>query len=286
MTEFDTTGPLDVTLEVAVGDVRITAGDRPGTVVTVRPSDPGSDRDVRTAEQTRVECEDNRLRVRGPKQPGFGLFGKPGSIDVEISLATGSRVRSDMGIAAVRISGTLGDSRFKTGVGNVHIQRAGALEVTTGSGDVEIEEADGHTEASTGSGTLRLGVAHAGAVLKNSNGPVRVGSVTGELRASSSNGDVLVGDAGAGVVASTANGSIRLESAGSGDVTLKTALGGLEVGIPEGTAAYLDLHTSFGTVRNTLDASPAPAPGEPSVQVRARTAYGDIVVRRPARSFR
>jgi hypothetical protein len=285
MPEFDTTGPIDVTLEVGIGDVRITAGDRPGTTVQVRPTDPHSDRDVRAAEQTRVEFADGRLLVRGPKQTGFNPFGRPGSIDVEIALATGSRLRSDTGVASLHATGTLGTCRIKTGVGAVRVQRAAAIEVSTGTGDVEIEEADGFAEATTGSGSLRLDLAHAAATTKNSNGVTRIGSVAGDLRASASNGDVLVGDAAAGVVASTANGSIRIDSVGSGTVSLKTALGELEVGIPAGTAAYLDLHTQFGTVRNTLDASPAPTPGEPAVEVHARTSYGDVVVRRPSRSY-
>ena len=284
MSEFDTTGPIDVSVEFAVGDLRITAGDRPGTLVEVRPSDPGSDRDVRAAEQTRVECADGRLLVRGPKQTGFGLFGKPGSIDVEITVATGSRLRSTTGVASVQSAGTLGECRIKTGVGAIRVQRAAAVEVSSGSGDVEIEEADGFVEATTGSGSLRLDLLHGAAVTKNSNGVTRVGSVTGDLRAAASNGDVLIGDAAAGVVASTANGSIRIGSVSNGEVSMKTALGELEVGVPSGTAAYLDLHTSFGTVRNNLDASPAPAPGEPAVEVHARTSYGDIVVRRPSRS--
>jgi DUF4097 and DUF4098 domain-containing protein YvlB len=285
MPEFDTSGPIDATVDVSVGDVRITAGDRPGTLVEVRPSNPGSDRDVRAAEETRIECADGHLLVRGPKLTGLNtLFGKPGSIDVQISLATGSRLRSDAGVGSVRTSGTLGDCRIKCGVGAIWIERAAAVEVSSGAGDVEIDEADGFTEVSTGSGSLRIDVLHGAAVTKNSNGTTRIGSVAGDLRASASNGDVLIGDAAAGVTAATANGSIRIDSVGNGTVSLKTAFGELEVGVPAGTAAYLDLHTKFGNVRNTLDATPGPIPGEPAVEIHARTSYGDIVVRRPVRS--
>ena len=55
-------------------------------------------------------------------------------------------------------------------------------------------------------------------------------------------------------------------------------------GSATGVAAWLDLDTSFGTVHNDLDAADGPAPGEDTVEVRARTAFGDITVRRAGRS--
>ena len=37
---------------------------------------------------------------------------------------------------------------------------------------------------------------------------------------------------------------------------------------------------SGGTVRNSLDAAQPPAPGEDAVEVRARSSFGDITIRR------
>ena len=48
-------------------------------------------------------------------------------------------------------------------------------------------------------------------------------------------------------------------------------------------AAWLDLNTAFGTVRNDLDAAAVRSPGEDAVDVRARTAFGDISVHRASR---
>jgi hypothetical protein len=56
----------------------------------------------------------------------------------------------------------------------------------------------------------------------------------------------------------------------------------VEVGIRDGVAAWLDLDTRFGKVHNDLDAAEQPAPGEETVEVRARTSFGDITVRRAA----
>jgi hypothetical protein len=50
------------------------------------------------------------------------------------------------------------------------------------------------------------------------------------------------------------------------------------VGVRRGVAALLDLETAWGRVLNGLNASGAPQPGQPSVEVRARTSFGDIRV--------
>jgi hypothetical protein len=63
-------------------------------------------------------------------------------------------------------------------------------------------------------------------------------------------------------------------------VSLQTAFGELEVGIREGTAALLDVRSQFGRVRSELDASDGPEASDETVEVRARTAHGDIVIRR------
>jgi hypothetical protein len=64
-------------------------------------------------------------------------------------------------------------------------------------------------------------------------------------------------------------------------VVLETQLGDLEVGIREGTAAWLDVSARAGKVHNALDAADAPEPSADTVEVRARTSVGDVVIRRP-----
>ena len=67
MPTFDTPEPITATIDLAVGDVRISAGDRGTTVVEVQPSDASNEEDVKVAELTRVEYADARLLVKAPK---------------------------------------------------------------------------------------------------------------------------------------------------------------------------------------------------------------------------
>ena len=85
------------------------------------------------------------------------------------------------------------------------------------------------------------------AVLKNSNGDTWVGVAGGDVRINAANGSISVDLAQASVVAKSANGDVRLGEVVRGSVVLETRLGDLEVGIREGTAAWLDVSAKFGT---------------------------------------
>jgi DUF4097 and DUF4098 domain-containing protein YvlB len=281
MPTFDTPAPIRATLELIVGDLRVTASDRPDTVVEVRPSDPAAALDVRAAEQTRVEFNGGELLVKTPKTlKALGILRKTGSVDVEIALPTGSHVRAEAAVAAFRCAGTLGEVRLRTATGDVEVEHAATLTATTAGGAIVAQSVDGEAHATTATGSIRLGAVGGAVTLKNSNGDSWVGSAGGDLHAKAANGDVVVGQARGDVDAATANGTIRIGAAHRGSVAVRTAAGELEVGIARGTAAYLDLHTQFGKVLNQLDSTGAPEPGEHNVQVRARTSFGNIIVRR------
>jgi hypothetical protein len=280
MPAFDTPEPISVTIDLVVGDARITASDRGDTVVEVRPSDGSHEPDVRAAEQTRVEYTTGRLLVKAPHQRGLGLFGKPGSIDVTIGLPAGSRLQGDAAAAAFHGVGCLGECRVKTAAGNIEFDHTGPLDLSTGAGAVVVNRVEGHAEVSTGSGRVRLREIDGSAVIKNSNGDSWVGEIAGDLRVNAANGSISVDRAKAGITASTANGDVRIGDVARGSASLKTSFGEIEIGIHAGTAARLDVHTQFGRVHNQMEAADGPGPSDETVEVRARTSYGDIVIRR------
>jgi DUF4097 and DUF4098 domain-containing protein YvlB len=285
MPTFSTPTPISAVIDLGVGDLRVIASDRADTIVEIRPSDPAKPADVAAAEQTRVECANGNLLVKAPR--GWRQYAPRGgneSIDVEIQLPSGSLVQADAGVAAVRCQGRLGECRFKNGVGDIRLEQVGRLQVKTGSGDITVDRATGNADVTTGSGAVRLGAADASAVVKDSNGDVWLGDVGGDLRVTAANGEISVDRAGSTVVAKTSNGDVRLGEVVRGPVTVQTASGSLEIGIRDGVAAWLDLRTHFGTVYNSLDATEAPGAGQDTVEVRARTAFGDISVHRSGRA--
>jgi Putative adhesin len=286
MTTFDTPEPISVRIELGVGDIRIDATDRPDTTVEVRPSDPAKKADVTAADRTRVGYANGRLDVVAPKGWRQWMPHRGGeSIDVEIHLPSGSRLEVDAGVATMRCSGRLGPCRLKAGVGHVHVDEAGPMDVKTGAGDITVERAVDRAVIVTGSGAVRIAGVDGTAVVKNSNGDTWIGEVVGEARVSAANGPISIDVARAGVLAKTANGDVRLGEVARGAAVAQSAFGNLEVGVRDGVAAWLDLQTSFGTVRNDLDTSGSPREGEDSVEVHASTSYGDIAVHRSFESL-
>ena len=284
MPSFETPGPVSATIDVVTGEVRISTDDRGATIVDVRPSDAANDEDVKAAERTRVEFANGQLLVKAPKSRSWSLKSAGGSIDVTIGLPADSHVHGAGQLADFRCEGPLGDCRIKTGLGHIYLDEAHALGLTTGIGDISVERATGHADVTVGSGDVRVRALEASAVIKNSNGDTWVGVAGGDLRVNAANGSIAVDVAHAGVVAKSANGDVRLGEVARGSVVLETRLGDLEVGIPDGTAAWLDVSAKAGKVHNALDAAAAPEPSAETVEVRGRTSAGDVVIRRPPTS--
>jgi Putative adhesin len=282
MPTFDTPAPISATLDVVVGDVRISAGDGGATVVDVRPSDPANDEDVKAAQRTRVEYANDELLVKAPKLRSWMPGNAGGSIDVTIELPAGSHVHGAGQLTDFRCAGRLGDCRIKTGIGHIQLDRADTPRLRSGAGDIIMDRATGHAEVTAGSGDVRVRELDAGAVVKNSNGDTWVGTVRGDLRVRAANGSIAIDRAHDTVAAKSANGDVRLGEAVRGSVVLETQLGDVEVGIREGTAAWLDVSASAGKVHNALEAAETPGSTAETVEVRARTTVGEITIRRPA----
>ncbi|MFF3061880.1 MULTISPECIES: DUF4097 family beta strand repeat-containing protein [unclassified Streptomyces] len=277
MPSFDTPEPISATAHVEAGSIQFTAGDRLDTVVEVQPRDPKRDQDVRAAGQTEVTYTSGVLTVRTPKS---NLFGRTGTVDVTVELPTGSRIDTTGAWVQVLGEGRLGEVRVKTSSGDVRLDTTGPLQLTASHGSITVDRVEGMAEITTSSGSLRVGLVDGPAVLKNSHGTTTVGAATGELRVSGANGDIEIRRAEDSVTATTAHGTLRVGDVARGTVQLETSYGAIEVGVREGTAAWLDVSSGSGQVRNTLTASETPEKTEDTVKVRARTRYGNIDVRR------
>ena len=251
MPTFDTPRPIIVNLELGVGDVRITAGDRTDTTVDVRPTDPTKQSDVDAAEQTRVEYSDGRLLIKAPKSwRRYTIHGGGESIDVQIEVPAGSQVRGDAGIAALHATGPLGECEYKTGVGDIEVEQGGPLHLSSGVGDIAVQRVSRHAEISTGSGSVRLATVDGTASVKGANGDTWIGTISETCawapptaRSSSTTRTTRSRS-------KTANGDVRLGDIGGGSIVARTALGKVDLGIRQGVTAWLDLNTTFGKVHN------------------------------------
>ncbi|MFF9867112.1 DUF4097 domain-containing protein [Streptomyces sp. NPDC013953] len=277
MPSYETPAPITAVLEFEVGNVRLSASKRQDTVVDVLPSNAADDADVRAAQQTKVTYANGTLTLKGPKKRG--LFGKHGSIDVTVDLPAGSRVRGNSPMGDYTGEGPLGECRIKTSLGDIRLDETSAVNLRTGHGDIRVDRAVGDAEI-YGAGRVDLGEITGTATVKNGNGETAIDEITGVLKVSAANGRITVGIAHASVEAKSANGAITVQQVARGVIDLRTAVGDVEVGIRESTAAWLDVNSKFGTFRNALGAAEGPGASDETVEIHARTSVGDIVVRR------
>jgi hypothetical protein len=280
MPTFPASGQIQASFAINAGDVTVSASERDDVTVEVLPRDPGDRADVRAAESARVEFTDNKLLVKTARQ-GIG-WSRAGAVRVKIALPEGATLDGHTGVGDLRTDGVLGACSLKSGAGAIRLGTTGTLKVVCGAGDVAVERVTGGVIAVTGSGSMRIGDVDGDVIVKNGNGATTIGDAAGSVRVSAANGDVAIGGAGKSVVVKTANGSIRVGSVASGDVDLKTAFGTVEVGIAHGTAAKLDVKTTFGLLRQELEPSATPPSSVRTATVKARTSHGDITIRRAA----
>lgn len=283
MPSYETDQPIVLSIELSQGMVHVIATDRTDTVVSVSPTDRARPADVEESEKTIIDMANGTLSIKSPRSRGIARhvlgWGRSGSIDVTVELPEGSSLRADTGVADFRCDGRLDSVDVNTGVGDIQLDQTGMLHVHSGVGRFTLEMASGDAEI-VAAGNMTIGTVTGDADVKNNNGATSISRVGGDASVRSANGDVTIEDASHDVTVKTANGDITLGHITRGTTIVETGFGGLEVGIGEGTAAWIDANTKFGHIHNILSPADQPDQTAETVQVRARTAFGDVVITR------
>lgn len=178
MKKFDTPAPISAVLDIPAGRVQFIAADRADTAVEVLPADASKSRDVKVAEQTKVEYGDGVLRIEaaGKNQ----RLGPSGSVEVTVQLPAGSRVEAKTASAGFRAVGRFGDVAFEGAHGSIKVDEAESVRLTTVAGDVSVGRLNGPAEITTGKGDIRITEAVRGTVvLRTEAGKVSVGAAAG-----------------------------------------------------------------------------------------------------------
>jgi hypothetical protein len=215
-------------------------------------------------DEVSVSFSDGRLVIEQEKRRVSVLRGGEG-IDVTVRAPAGSRCIINTASADVSCVGELA-----------------ALEAKTASGDLTAASVTGPLEVKTASGDVWLEKAGADATVHTASGDVMLREAAASVRVTTASGDVSVGPVGGSVTAQTASGDILVGSVTAGEASLRTVSGDVRLGVTQGAAAYLDLSSLTGRIRNRLEETG----GEDGVtlRVQCRTVSGDIeITRAPAR---
>lgn len=277
MPTFTTPDPITATVEVAGARVRVTASDRTDTVVLVEPINEASRKDVKVAENTKVDFADGQLSVKTTTAGD-----KSDSVAITIDLPAGSSLAAYLAYSAVHADGSLGASELHMASGRVQLDRIDALKADIASGDVTIGQIAGRADIDGAAFTLRIGEVNGTVGLSSSGGQVWIGHASADLELGSASSDFDIDRADGSVTASTASGAVRIGRMTNGQARLTNASGNIEVGISEGTAASIDVNSERGAVHNYLSSRGEPGPSDAKVSVFARTRHGDITIQRAA----
>ncbi|SCL18494.1 Putative adhesin [Micromonospora rhizosphaerae] len=220
MQKFDTPTPISAVLDIPAGRVQFIAADRADTTVEVLPADASKGRDVKVAEQTRVEYGDGVLRIEASAKNQ--ILGSSGSIEVTVQLPAGSRVKVKAASAEFRAVGRFGDVAVDGAHGAIKLDEAASVRLTALAGDVSVGRLNGPAEISTAKGDIRIAEAVRGTVvLRTQAGDVSVGAahgVSASLDAGTTYGRIhnalknTEGAAGLNIHATTAHGDIVARS--------------------------------------------------------------------------
>lgn len=266
---FEDDRPISLLLDNASGDVEVHLDATPGTASVVLRADREVDFSL-----VDLSCQDGRVTVDvpalvGPQGKGFTFAlgpikiagGDTASVDVTVHLPAGADVTAKTRSGDITLTGVSGATKVTTGSGDLRVQESGSLKATSGSGDVVIGSClEG--VLTTGSGDVRLDVC---------TGP-------GNLQLRSGSGDIDVRTHADESVVATGSGDITLDLR-AGNLNARTGTGDAEITVPHGIPVWLDLNTGLGQVTRRIDPVGAPAEGQEHLALTVRSGTGDILVR-------
>lgn len=283
MPRYETTDPIDAAIDLGVGHVEVIASDRGDVYAEVVPTNPGRNGDVSLAREATITFDAGRLRIRLPRRRN--LFGQSDSVDVRVELPSGSRLDVESAYGSVRTRGELGESSITAKYGTVTGDTIRGLILVSPYGTVDIDRVAGRLDANLGHGQVRIGHVDGEARLRGSHGTIDLGTTAGPVEVTTS-GPLTIDRALDDVTAKSAHGAIRVREVTGGSIRLENGYAEVEVGVPAGLAAWLDASSLHGTVRNELTPDPGAASSGRTVELRLRSTWADVIVRRAGAGIR
>jgi DUF4097 and DUF4098 domain-containing protein YvlB len=247
---FHTPEPVELEINIPVGDIEVETADGDETVITVEGTE-------KLVEQTIVEQRGRTIVVELRGKKAFG-----------ITIAIGDF--------------SFGNNRLKI---RARIPHASDAQVETAAADVELRGRLGRVTTKSASGDLRVdGEIERELTVKTVSGDVRAARVGGELRVQSVSGDVRAESVGGSVEAKSVSGDLRVQSVREGRVNVTSVSGDIEIGVAPGTNLDVDAGSLSGDLTSEvpLGSEPGGDADGPTLVVRGKTVSGDFKVFRAA----
>jgi DUF4097 and DUF4098 domain-containing protein YvlB len=248
------------TVEIAIhsGSLRVTGWSRGEVQVTGSLS--------RSSDRVEVDGGGRTVEVRVASQRG----GRAGGADLEVRVPAGSTLQVAVGSGRIVVNGITGSVEAESSSGPVTVQgNARSIEVMAQSGPVTIEGQTGTLDVTSLSGPVRVTAnvrqratieALSGTVellgsvgeaqVEAMSGNVRVANATGRVELEAVSGNVTVSGARLRGSVESVSGSLLVDGSVGGTLSLETHGGNVELRLPSGTNAEVNMETFSGGLRS------------------------------------
>jgi DUF4097 and DUF4098 domain-containing protein YvlB len=247
---FHTPEPIELDVQVTIGDLDVETIDGAESFVTVTGSE-------KTLAQMRVELEGRRLVVEMKGKHAFGI---------SISIGDFNFGSTELHVKAKVPHGS--SAAIKTATADAKLRgRYATLNTKSASGDLVV-----------------TGEVEGDANVKTVSGDVRLGSVGGAVHGQSVSGDFTTGAVQGSIEMKSVSGDVRFDSVREGTVTVQSVSGDIDVGVAPGTNLDVDAGSVSGDLTSEvpLGSEPGGAGDGPTLVVRGKTISGDFRVFRAA----
>jgi hypothetical protein len=269
---FPLTGPINLLVRLAHGRLRVVAVDdlaEASVTITGKPTSLVKGGGEDAAGRIVVELRGPTLSVQAPRQGGiFDVLGgwrrDRDAVIVEVRVPSGTAIKVSTFTADIMVSGRCGGADIATGAASITLDHVdGDLTMRYGSGSSEVTRVEGSVSIRSGAGDATLGEVKGGVQAGCGSGRLEIGAVHGSVRSRAGSGDATI-------------------SAVYGDVDLASGSGTVQIGLPAGLSARLDVTTGSGGVSTDLPVENNRRHDGPTISVRARTGSGNIHLFRAA----
>jgi len=223
------TGSGSIKVETgAAGRVEIIGYIKVGTNWFSRSSESAQELVDKLEASPPVDLSDGRLRVGHLKGRGFRNI----SISYEITVPTGTRVKSGTGSGSMKIDGVVEVLKARSGSGSVELNNIGGPAIaSTGSGRIRLNSIGGAVSANTGSGSIDL-----------------TQSAPGDVKVSTGSGSIDIHNIDGALHARAGSGRVRVDGRQAGTWDIDTGSGSIKIDLPDDAAFQIDAESSSGHI--------------------------------------
>lgn len=268
---FDTPRPVEIYVEFGRGRLVATGTDTTQSVVSING---------KNADDVTVEQDGETITVIAPRERIGFLNLTEASLEIEVTVPSGSRLATKTGSADQLARGSFERVSLKSGSGDIDVEQVTAdAAVSTGSGDVDIREVGGELLVKSGSGDVTVAQALGSSAVSTGSGDIRFERADGAAVLKTGSGDVAIAVAGSDVSAHTASGDVIVRQLRRGKVVAKNATGDISLGVPPGIPVWTDINTVTGSVRSDLVGAGQPTDGQDHIELRVTSVSGDVALK-------